>query len=118
MLIASLLFSSLQEQTKLDTSKQVISPEECDDLSPMPQSQVPPVRRRGGISAEPVSEEDATNYVKKVIESFLFYFYNKKKNWKISRARNGLRCRANPTRHIFKMQSYRYFMYIYCHHSI
>lgn len=32
----------------------------------MPQAQVPPVRRRGGISAEPVSEEDATNYVKKV----------------------------------------------------
>lgn len=27
--------------------------------------QVP--RRRGGISAEPVSEEDATNYVKKVV---------------------------------------------------
>lgn len=51
----------------MDTSKQVISPEECDDLSPMPQSQVPPVRRRGGISAEPVSEEDATNYVKKVV---------------------------------------------------
>lgn len=32
----------------------------------MPQSAVPPVRRRGGISAEPVSEEDATSYVKKV----------------------------------------------------
>lgn len=56
----------LQEQTKLDTTKQVISPEECDDLSPMPHSQVPPVRRRGGISAEPVTEEDATSYVKKV----------------------------------------------------
>lgn len=56
-----------QEQTKLDTTKQVISPEDCDDLSPMPQSQVPPVRRRGGISAEPVTEEDATSYVKKVI---------------------------------------------------
>lgn len=33
----------------------------------MPQSQVPPVRRRGGISAEPVTEEDATSYVKKVV---------------------------------------------------
>lgn len=66
------MFSSLQEQTKLDTSKQVTSPEECDDLSPMPQSQVPPVRRRGGISAEPVSEEDAANYVKKVF----LYLYN------------------------------------------
>lgn len=55
-----------QEQTKLDTTKQATSPEDCDDLSPMPQVQVPPVRRRGGISAEPVSEEDATSYVKKV----------------------------------------------------
>lgn len=33
----------------------------------MPHSQVPQVRRRGGISAEPVTEEDATSYVKKVI---------------------------------------------------
>uniref|UniRef100_A0A1B0DH77 Uncharacterized protein n=1 Tax=Phlebotomus papatasi TaxID=29031 RepID=A0A1B0DH77_PHLPP len=31
----------------------------------MPQSTAPPVRRRGGISAEPVTEEDATSYVKK-----------------------------------------------------
>lgn len=55
----------LQEQAKLDASK-ATSPEECDDLSPMPQH-VPQVRRRGGISAEPVSEEDATSYVKKVV---------------------------------------------------
>ncbi|GAB0090277.1 cAMP-dependent protein kinase type I regulatory subunit [Sergentomyia squamirostris] len=33
----------------------------------MPQSTAPPVRRRGGISAEPVTEEDATSYVKKVV---------------------------------------------------
>lgn len=33
----------------------------------MPQTAAPPVRRRGGISAEPVTEEDATNYVKKVV---------------------------------------------------
>lgn len=33
----------------------------------MPQTTVPPVRRRGGISAEPVTEEDATSYVKKVV---------------------------------------------------
>lgn len=58
---------TLQEQAKLDASKQqVTSPEECDDLSPMPQTTVPPVRRRGAISAEPVTEEDATGYVKKV----------------------------------------------------
>lgn len=51
----------------MDTTKQATSPEDYDDLSPMPQSQAPPVRRRGGISAEPVSEEDATSYVKKVV---------------------------------------------------
>lgn len=33
----------------------------------MPQTAAPPVRRRGGISAEPVTEEDAANYVKKVV---------------------------------------------------
>lgn len=40
---------------------------ECDgELSPLPLlgGQLP--RRRGGISAEPVTEEDATSYVKKV----------------------------------------------------
>lgn len=61
----------LQEQAKLDACKQqqqqVTSPEDCDDLSPMPQTTVPQVRRRGGISAEPVTEEDATGYVKKVV---------------------------------------------------
>lgn len=67
----------LQEQTKLDTTKQAISPEDCDDLSPMPQSQVPPVRRRGGISAEPVTEEDATSYVKKVRTFLLNAFYRR-----------------------------------------
>ncbi|KAH8302218.1 hypothetical protein KR044_004174 [Drosophila immigrans] len=56
-----------KEQVKLDASKQVISPDDCDDLSPMPQTAAPPVRRRGGISAEPVTEEDAANYVKKVV---------------------------------------------------
>lgn len=60
--------SHSQEQSKLDTTKQLTSPDQdCDDLSPMPQVMVPPVRRRGGISAEPVSEEDATSYVKKVV---------------------------------------------------
>ncbi|XP_068149735.1 cAMP-dependent protein kinase type I regulatory subunit isoform X3 [Drosophila tropicalis] len=56
-----------REQVKLDASKQVISPDDCEDLSPMPQTAAPPVRRRGGISAEPVTEEDAANYVKKVV---------------------------------------------------
>lgn len=51
----------------MDCGKQVTSPEDCDDLSPMPHTTAPPVRRRGGISAEPVTEEDATSYVKKVV---------------------------------------------------
>ena len=56
----------LKEQAKLDASKQPTSPDECEDLSPMPPTSQPPVRRRGAFSAEPVSEEDATSYVKKV----------------------------------------------------
>ncbi|XP_014092188.1 cAMP-dependent protein kinase type I regulatory subunit isoform X2 [Zeugodacus cucurbitae] len=56
-----------EEQVKLDAHKQVTSPDDFEDLSPMPQTAAPPVRRRGGISAEPVTEEDATSYVKKVV---------------------------------------------------
>lgn len=33
----------------------------------MPPTSQPPVRRRGAFSAEPVTEEDATSYVKKVV---------------------------------------------------
>ena len=55
-----------QEQAKLDANKQATSPDECEDLSPMPPTSAPPVRRRGAFSAEPVTEEDATSYVKKV----------------------------------------------------
>lgn len=33
----------------------------------MPAHTAQPPRRRGGISAEPVTEEDATSYVKKVV---------------------------------------------------
>lgn len=61
-----------QEQAH-DAKKQAagagVSPEDTDtDLSPMPAIHTQqPVRRRGGISAEPVSEEDATSYVKKVV---------------------------------------------------
>ncbi|XP_004520213.1 cAMP-dependent protein kinase type I regulatory subunit isoform X1 [Ceratitis capitata] len=56
-----------KEQVKLDAHKQVTTPDDFEDLSPMPQTAAPPVRRRGGISAEPVTEEDATSYVKKVV---------------------------------------------------
>lgn len=57
-----------REQAKLDANKQATSPDECEDLSPMPPTSAPPsVRRRGAFSAEPVTEEDATSYVKKVV---------------------------------------------------
>lgn len=36
----------------------------------MPPSQAPQVRRRGAFSAEPMTEEDATSYVKKVRSKF------------------------------------------------
>lgn len=39
------------------------SPEDTEDMSPLPRGKP---SRRGGISAEPVTEEDATSYVKKV----------------------------------------------------
>jgi len=58
------LFCLLQEQAN-DAKLQAASPVETEDLSPLPAANQP-VKRRGGISAEPVSEEDATSYVKKV----------------------------------------------------
>ncbi|KAL6420249.1 hypothetical protein ACFW04_014861 [Cataglyphis niger] len=50
-----------------DAKQQIAtSPEDTEDMPAGQQGpQVP--RRRGGISAEPVSEEDATSYVKKVV---------------------------------------------------
>jgi len=56
----------LQEQAH-DAKQQAVSPEDTEDLSPLPSAVQQPARRRGGISAEPVSEEDATSYVKKVL---------------------------------------------------
>lgn len=54
-----------QEQAH-DAKLQATSPEDTEDLFPLPAQGQQPARRRGGISAEPVSEEDATSYVKKV----------------------------------------------------
>nr|BAN20503.1 cAMP-dependent protein kinase R1 [Riptortus pedestris] len=59
-------FQKLEREQAMEEAKQAVtSPEDTEDLSPAPQSQ--PARRRGGISAEPVTEEDATSYVKKVV---------------------------------------------------
>jgi cAMP-dependent protein kinase regulator len=60
-------FQKLEREQALDAKQQVTSPEDTEDLSPLPTHTQQPVRRRGGISAEPVSEEDATSYVKKVV---------------------------------------------------
>lgn len=59
-------YFSTQEQAH-DAKQQIAtSPEDTEDMPAGQQGpQVP--RRRGGISAEPVSEEDATSYVKKVV---------------------------------------------------
>ena len=46
----------------------MLSPEDQEDVeSPLPSNIVQPVRRRGAISAEPINEEDAATYIKKVI---------------------------------------------------
>ncbi|GJQ70839.1 Pka-R1 [Trypoxylus dichotomus] len=58
--------STLREQA-LDAKQQAASPEDTEDLSPLPVHTQQQVKRRGGISAEPVTEEDATSYVKKVV---------------------------------------------------
>merc|ERR1719309_1046706 len=46
----------------------LLSPDEGEEAeSPMPSNIQQPVRRRGAISAEPINEEDAATYVKKVV---------------------------------------------------
>jgi len=52
-----------QEATVSRPATTDLSPEDTEDLSPLPRGKP---TRRGGVSAEPVSEEDATSYVKKV----------------------------------------------------
>lgn len=67
----------LQEQAQSAKKQAAVTPDEQEDLSPLPShSQQPPSsRRRGAISAEPVSEEDATSYVKKVSNFLISLFH-------------------------------------------
>ncbi|XP_059099357.1 cAMP-dependent protein kinase type I regulatory subunit-like isoform X2 [Tigriopus californicus] len=45
-----------------------MSPDDGEEIeSPMPSEIQQPVKRRGAISAEPITEEDASSYVKKVV---------------------------------------------------
>ena len=53
----------------------LLSPEDQEDVeSPLPSNIGQPVRRRGAISAEPINEEDAATYIKKVRGHSLFVF--------------------------------------------
>ncbi|XP_037094005.1 cAMP-dependent protein kinase type I regulatory subunit-like isoform X1 [Pollicipes pollicipes] len=60
-------FQTLEREQTRESRKPPASPEDGDDLSPLPAPSAGPVRRRGAISAEPVTEDDATSYVKKVV---------------------------------------------------
>lgn len=63
-----------QEQAH-DAKLKATSPEDTEDpMIPLPSQGQQSARRRGGISAEPVTEEDATSYVKKVY-FFVFTLY-------------------------------------------
>merc|ERR1719208_790369 len=57
-----------REASRSSSATAPLSPDEGEEAeSPMPAQLQPPVRRRGAISAEPINEEDAATYIKKVI---------------------------------------------------
>jgi len=58
--------ASPKEVARDAKQKAPLSPDDSED-SPMVQGAVPTRPRRGGISAETMTEEEATNYVKKVV---------------------------------------------------
>ncbi|XP_076028578.1 protein kinase, cAMP-dependent, regulatory subunit type 1 isoform X3 [Oratosquilla oratoria] len=60
-------FHKLEREAVRECERRVTTPEDADDLSPMPAQVVTSKTRRGAISAEPLSEDDATSYVKKVV---------------------------------------------------
>nr|WIM01501.1 cAMP-dependent protein kinase type I regulatory subunit [Limnephilus lunatus] len=60
-------FQKLEREQAHTAALAAAAPEDTEDLSPLPQPAAQPARRRGGISAEPVTEEDAASYVKKVV---------------------------------------------------
>merc|ERR1711874_162390 len=60
------------ERDALEAAKEskaaLLSPDDLEDAeSPLPSNIIQPVRRRGAISAEPITEEDIATYVKKVV---------------------------------------------------
>ena len=62
-------FQKLEKENSSSESKAApLSPDDAEEVeSPMPQQSQQAVRRRGAISAEPITEEDASSYVKKVV---------------------------------------------------
>merc|ERR1739844_312717 len=57
-----------QEEAAKESKAALLSPDDAEDAeSPLPSNIIQPVRRRGAISAEPINEEDAASYVKKVV---------------------------------------------------
>ncbi|XP_071550922.1 cAMP-dependent protein kinase type I regulatory subunit isoform X1 [Panulirus ornatus] len=60
-------FHKLDREAVRECERRVVTPEDADDLSPMPTHITTSKTRRGAISAEPLSEDDATSYVKKVV---------------------------------------------------
>lgn len=60
-------FQRLEKEQSARRDVPDMSPEDTEDMSPLPRGKP---SRRGGISAEPVTEEDATSYVKKVEWNF------------------------------------------------
>merc|ERR1712025_540848 len=61
-------FQRLEREAAKESKAALLSPEDQEDVeSPLPSNIVQPIRRRGAISAEPINEEDAATYIKKVI---------------------------------------------------
>ncbi|XP_063865393.1 cAMP-dependent protein kinase type I regulatory subunit-like isoform X1 [Scylla paramamosain] len=60
-------FHKLDREAVRECERRVVTPDDADDLSPMPTHIATNTTRRGAISAEPLSEDDATSYVKKVV---------------------------------------------------
>lgn len=63
------LHLEIQSKEAVKESKAaLLTPDDGDEVeSPMPASIQQPFRRRGAVSAEPINEEDAASYVKKIV---------------------------------------------------
>ncbi|XP_045133056.1 cAMP-dependent protein kinase type I regulatory subunit-like isoform X2 [Portunus trituberculatus] len=66
-LVAPVGVARFRVEAVRECERRVVTPDDADDLSPMPTHIATNTTRRGAISAEPLSEDDATSYVKKVV---------------------------------------------------